>query len=151
MDVKIYKAFIASPSDTSKERILCDKIFEEINSGLGDIYKFRIESLKWEKDVKPTIKDKDGQSIIFDQIGDNFEIFIGIMNKKFGSPTPRAGSGTEEEFNEAFRRFKEKDNLEIIFYFNEEPPQSMSEICASELLKIEEFRKKIQSKGLFDL
>ena len=151
MDIKIYKAFIASPSDTSKERILCDKIFEEINSGLGDIYKFRIESLKWEKDVKPTIKDKDGQSIIFDQIGDNFEIFIGIMNKKFGSPTPRAGSGTEEEFNEAFRRFKEKDNLEIIFYFNEEPPQSMSEICASELLKIEEFRKKIQSKGLFDL
>jgi len=149
MDVKIYKAFIASPSDTSKERILCDKIFEEINSGLGEIYKFRIESLKWEKDVKPTIKDKDGQSIIFDQIGDNFEIFIGIMNKKFGSPTPRAGSGTEEEFNEAYRRFKEKDNLEIIFYFNEEPPQSMSEIRASELLKIEEFRKKIQSKGIY--
>ncbi len=50
MDVKIYKAFIASPSDTSRERILCDKIFEEINSGLGEIYKFRVESLKWEKD-----------------------------------------------------------------------------------------------------
>ena len=42
MDVKIYKAFIASPSDTGRERILCDKIFEEINSGLGEIYKFRI-------------------------------------------------------------------------------------------------------------
>jgi hypothetical protein len=149
MDVKIFKAFIASPSDTGRERILCDKIFEEINSGLGEIYKFRIESLKWEKDVRPTIKDKDGQSIIFDQIGDSFEIFIGIMNKKFGSPTPRAGSGTEEEFNEAFKRFKEKNDLEIIFYFNEEPPQSMSEINASELLKIEEFRKKIQPKGIY--
>ncbi|MBK8241832.1 MAG: hypothetical protein IPK88_00245 [Saprospiraceae bacterium] len=149
MDVKIFKAFIASPSDTGRERILCDKIFEEINSGLGEIYKFRIESLKWEKDVRPTIKDKDGQLIIFDQIGESFEIFIGIMNKKFGSPTPRAGSGTEEEFNEAFKRYKEKNDLEIIFYFNEEPPQSMSEINASELLKIEEFRKKLQPKGIY--
>ncbi len=125
MDVKVFKAFIASPSDTSGERLLCDKIFEEINSGLGGIYNFRIESLKWEKDVRPTIKDTDGQTIIFDQIGDNFEIFIGIMNKKFGTKTPRAGSGTEEEFNEAYKRFKEKNDLEIIFYFNEEPPKSM--------------------------
>lgn len=149
MEVKIFKSFIASPSDTNIERNLCDKIFDEINSGLGDIYKFRIESLKWEKDVRPSIKDKDGQSIIFEQIGENFEIFIGIMNKKFGSPTPRAGSGTEEEFNEAFRRYKEKQDIEIMFYFNEEPPKSMSEINASELLKIEEFRKKLQPKGIY--
>jgi len=149
MDVKIFKAFIASPSDTNKERILCDKIFDEINSGLGEIYKFRLESLKWEIDVRPSIKDKDGQSMIFEQIGDSFDIFIGIMNKKFGTPTPRAASGTEEEFNEAFNRFKEKQDLEIIFYFNEEPPLSMNEINLSELLKIEEFRKKLQPKGIY--
>ncbi len=149
MEVKIYKAFIASPSDTNIERNLCDKIFDEINSSLGDIYKFRIESLKWEKDVRPSIKDKDGQSMIFEQIGESFEIFIGIMNKKFGTQTPRAGSGTEEEFNEAFRRYKEKKDLEIIFYFNEEPPKSMNEINASELLKIEEFRKMLQPKGIY--
>jgi|SRR5690606_35419398 len=138
MEVKIYKAFIASPIDTATERNLCDKIFDEINSGLGDIYKFRIESLKWEKDVRPSIKDKDGQTTIFEQIGEDFEIFIGIMSKKFGSPTPRAGSGTEEEFNEAFKRYKEKQNLEIMFYFNEEPPKSMNELNASELVKIED-------------
>lgn len=149
MDVKVYKAFIASPSDTNVERGLCDKIFNEINSGLGSIYGFRIESLKWENDVRPSIKDKDGQSIIFEQIGDTFELFIGIMNKKFGSPTPRAGSGTEEEFNEAFRRFKEKQDLEIMFYFNEEPPKSMNELNPSELLKIGEFRKKLQPKGIY--
>ncbi|MCX6195229.1 MAG: hypothetical protein NTY55_01085 [Flavobacteriia bacterium] len=149
MEVKIYKAFIASPSDTNIERNLCDKIFDEINSGLGDIYKFRIESLRWEKDVRPSIKDKDGQSMIFEQIGESFKIFIGIMNRKFGTKTPRAGSGTEEEFNEAFRRYKEKKDLEIIFYFNEEPPKSMNEINASELLKIEEFRKLLQPKGIY--
>lgn len=149
MQAKIYKAFIASPSDTSKEREICNKIFEEINAGLGNIYNFRIEPLKWETDVRPSIQDKDGQSIIFDQVGNSFEIFIGIMNKKFGSPTPRAGSGTEEEFNEAFKRYQEKKDLEVIFYFNEEPPKSMSDINASELLKIETFRKRLQPLGLY--
>ncbi|GAQ13467.1 hypothetical protein MODO_1122 [Myroides odoratimimus] len=151
MDVKIYKAFIASPSDTNSEREICDKIFEEINAGLGNIFNFRIESLKWEKDVRPTIKDTDGQTEIFNQIGDDFEIFIGIMNKKFGSPTPRAGSGTEEEFNAAFNRYQIKQDIEVIFYFNDEPPISMSDLNLTELGKIAEFKKKIQPIGIYGI
>lgn len=151
MEVKIHKAFIASPSDTNLEREICEKIFEEINSGLGNLFNFRIESLKWEKDVRPTIKDVDGQTEIFNQIGDEFEIFIGIMNKKFGAPTPRAGSGTEEEFNAAFNRYQQKKDLEIIFYFNDEPPKAMSDLNYSELIKIQDFRKKIQSHGIYGI
>lgn len=149
MEVKIVKAFIASPSDTENERVLCDKIFNEINSSIGNIYNFRLESLKWENDVRPIINGKDGQSTIFEQIGSEFELFIGIMNKKFGSPTPRAGSGTEEEFNEAYKRYEEKRDLEVMFYFNEEPPKIMSEVKASELLKIENFRKRLQPIGIY--
>lgn len=149
MNVKIFKAFIASPSDTNSEREICDKVFNEINSSLGTIYNFRLESLKWEKDVRPTIKDTDGQTEIFNQIGENFEIFIGIMNKRFGAQTPRAGSGTEEEFNAAFNRFQKGGDLEVIFYFNDEPPKVMSELIPSELVKIETFRKKIQTHGIY--
>lgn len=149
MDVKVYKAFVASPSDTNLERETCDKVFEEINSGLGNIYNFRLESLKWEKDVRPTIKNIDGQSEIFNQIGADFQIFIGIMNKKFGAPTLRAGSGTEEEFNAAFKRYNEKNDLEVIFYFNDEPPKSMSEINAEDWKKITDFRKQIQPSGIY--
>ncbi|WP_207494390.1 hypothetical protein [Aridibaculum aurantiacum] len=149
MNVRIFKAFIASPSDTGEERDACERIFSEINAGLGNIFNFRVESLRWENDVRPSIQNKDGQTIIFDQIGSQFEIFIGIMNKKFGTPTPRAGSGTEEEFNEAFKRHQEKKNVEVIFYFNEQPPQLMSDLNISELVKIEEFKKKIQPFGLY--
>ncbi|MDV3750712.1 hypothetical protein [Elizabethkingia anophelis] len=149
MNIKIFKAFIASPSDTTSEREICDKIFNEINSSLGTIYNFRLEPLKWENDVRPTIRDTDGQLEIFNQIGDEFQIFIGIMNKKFGNPTPRAGSGTEEEFNAAFNRYKKEQNLEVIFYFNDEPPKFMSDLKASELVKIEEFKRKIQPLGIY--
>jgi hypothetical protein len=151
MEKKIYKAFIASPSDTSKEREACDKVFEELNSNIGEIYNFRIESLKWEKDVRPTIQNKDCQSIIFDQVGNNYELFIGIMSKKFGSPTPRAGSGTEEEFNEVFARYKEKGDVEMIFYFNDEPPVSMSDFKPEEFLKISNFKKQLEPIGIYGL
>ncbi|MBW0178184.1 hypothetical protein [Sediminibacterium sp.] len=149
MATKIYKAFIASPSDTQHERDICDKVFSEINSGIGSIFNFRIESLKWENNVRPTIKDKDGQSVIFEQIGNEHQIFIGIMSKKFGSPTPRAGSGTEEEFNIAIERYKTKKDIEIVFYFNDEPPKTMSDINPEELLKVSAFKKQLQPLGIY--
>lgn len=149
MEKKIYTIFIASPSDTNLEREICDKVFEEINVGLGEIYQFRIESLKWEKDIRPSLQNKYGQSIINEQIGEKYDIFIGLMNKKFGAPTPKAGSGTEEEFNIAFERFKEKRDLEVMFYFNDEPPKSMKELKPEELLKISNFKSKLGALGIY--
>jgi hypothetical protein len=124
MENKTYKIFIASPSDTLRERELCERVFSEINQGVGSIFNFRIDSLKWENDVRPSIQNKDGQSIINTEIGDSYDVFVGIMNKKFGTPTPKAGSGTEEEFNNAFQRYQDKKNVEIAFYFNDEPPEN---------------------------
>src|SRR5690606_3909373 len=92
---------------------------------------------------------KDGQSIIFEQIGDEHQIFIGIMSKKFGSPTPRAGSGTEEEFNVAIERYKSKKDIEVVFYFNDEPPKVLSDINPEELLKISAFKKQLQPLGIY--
>ena len=40
----------------------------------------------------------DAQDVINRQLGE-YDIFLGIMNTRFGSPTHRADSGTEEEFD----------------------------------------------------
>lgn len=143
--------FVASPSDTQNEREICEKVLEELNQTLGDTFNFRVESLKWEKDVRPVIKNTDGQNEINEQIGQKYEMFIGIMNKKFGSPTPRAGSGTEEEFNNAFLRYKEEGNVEVMFYFNDEPPKSMSEINIEELSKVRNFKNNLGKLGIYSL
>lgn len=145
MNEKIYKAFISSPSDTGKERNICKNVLEEINKSLGDIYNFRIEPLMWEENVRPRIAGNDPQMEIFDQIGDNFEIFIGILKTKFGTETKRAGSGTEEEFNKAFER---KKNIEIIFYFSDEQIRP-SEQDTNELIKINKFKDKIKGHGIY--
>ena len=103
MNVEIYKCFIASPSDTTEERELCDKVFEEINSTLGQQLNFRVESKKWENNARPSFGE-DGQAVITEQLLENYQLFIGIMWNRFGAPTKRAQSGTEEEFYHAYKK-----------------------------------------------
>jgi len=150
MDVRIYKCFIASPSDTENERKICEKVFTEINRNLGNVYDFRIESLKWENDVRPSF-GTDAQDVINKQIGNDYELFIGIMYKKFGMPTSKAGSGTEEEFNNAYDRYKNNGGncVEIMFYFNNKAPDNLSDINTTELEKVNSFKDKVSALGGF--
>jgi len=143
---KIYKCFIASPGDTNLEREICEKVFAEINQGIGNTFNFRIESLKWEKNSRPSFGEYS-QGIINEQLGDNYQIFIGIMYKKFGTPTKVAGSGTEEEFYLAYNKITNKEKIEIMFYFNDESPSKLSDINPSELEKINSFKRKIAELG----
>ncbi len=104
--------------------------------------------MRWETHCFPGIST-DPQANINEQIGDNYDIFIGIMWKKFGTPTPRAGSGTAEEFERAFQRYKQDpDNLRVMFYFKEAPPPSMSEIDPEQWILVNEFRKQLGEKGV---
>jgi hypothetical protein len=145
MNVKIFKCFISSPSDTEKEREICEQIFAEINESLGKAYNFRIESLRWENDVRPGF-GVDGQDVINEQIGNDFELFIGIMNKRFGTQTSKAGSGTEEEFNNAYDRYAKNDGVEIMLYFNDKAT-NLSDIDPVELEKVKSFQSKVSTLG----
>ena len=87
---KIYKCFIGSPGDTAEERKICDKVFNEINNSLGEHFDFRIEAKKWEEDVYPNF-GKDSQDVINMQIGFDYDMFVGIMWKKFGTPNKTRG------------------------------------------------------------
>lgn len=110
------KCFIASPGDTLEERNACENVFDEINHGLGSCHGFRLVSVRWEKDVYPSVGEY-GQQVINQQTEGNYDLFIGIMKSRFGTPTPQAGSGTEEEFNIAYERFQNGEIGNIFFYF----------------------------------
>ena len=142
---EIYKCFIASPSDTSKERDACDEVFNEINKTIGDRFKFRIESVRWEKDARPQF-GKSPQDVINKQLLNDIQLFIGIMFTKFGTPTDNAGSGTEEEFCWAYDEFEKGHDIEIMFYFNDEEI-SPSNINHEQAGKVKKFKDLISEKG----
>ena len=144
-NVKIYKCFIASPSDVKEERDICDEVFNEINKTLGEKFRFRVESLRWEN-ASPSISNEP-QAVINDELLSKFDIFIGILYCRFGSPTNDYGSGTEEEFCTALRIYEESPHeKEIKMYFND-APISPSEASNEQIHDVKAFKSLVSESG----
>ena len=142
------RVFVASPDDVKEERNLLEDVISKFNIDRGKTEEIRLDLVRWETHCFPGI-NTDVQANVNDQIGDNYDIFIGIMWKKFGTPTPRAGSGTAEEFERAYQRYKQDpDNLRVMFYFKDASPPSMSEIDPEQWAQVSEFRRQLGEKGV---
>lgn len=146
----ILEIFVASPGDVKDERTLLDDVISEFNKTWGSRHGVTLDLLKWETDSYPAF-GADPQDVINTQIGDEYDIFIGIMWGRFGSRTKRAESGTEEEFNRAYSRLLDAPNgVQIMFYFKDAgiPP---SKIDPEQLQKVKEFQKRISDEcgGLY--
>ncbi|MBK8806956.1 MAG: hypothetical protein IPO21_10055 [Bacteroidales bacterium] len=146
MEKRIFKFLVASPGDTKDERELCLKIFKELNKGIGECYDFVIEERMWEYNTRPSFSGEYSQAIISEQLGKDYDVFVGIMNQKFGTETKVAGSGTEEEFNNAYERLKNKEKVEIMFYFNDAPVKP-SAINTNDLNKVRDFKRRVGDLG----
>ena len=122
--------FLASPGDCSAERDVVRRVVEELNDSLGKMHEVRVEVVGWDSHARPAT-GKDSQALINQQIANmkQHELFVGLLWNRFGTPTPRAGSGTQEEFDLAVkargRRVSAKP--EIMFYFNEAPANLTSQ------------------------
>jgi hypothetical protein len=136
------RAFVASPGDVVDERAALQEVIEEINRADSDR---RLKLLRWEDYTYPAMGRPQG--VINEQIGE-FDLFVGIMWKRFGTATGEADSGTEEEFNRAYQRWKQTGHPSIQFYFCERPfyPRTPEEV--DQLGKVLEFRHRMQREGL---
>ncbi|WP_041641530.1 hypothetical protein [Trichormus azollae] len=56
-----------------------------------------------------------------------YALFVGIMWNPIGTLTPRAESGTVEEFERAVKSWQKNSQLEIWFYFRQSPAQLNTE------------------------
>lgn len=146
----VLEVFIASPGDVASEREVLEIVVSEFNVTWGDKHRVRLEILKWETHSHPAM-GKDAQDLINRQIGDVYDIFLGIMWGRFGTATARADSGTEEEFQRAYDRFRNGERVQIMFYFKDAgiPP---SKLDADQIAKVQTFKKKIAEEygGLYD-
>lgn len=107
-----------------------------------------MELLKWETHTYPAV-GTSAQAVINEQIGDDYDIFIGIMWTHFGTPTESFGSGTEEEFYRALqKRSSNGDPLRILFYFKD-APVAPSDIDVAQLQKVQAFRDKLGEEGSY--
>jgi hypothetical protein len=139
--------FIASPGDVAKERRALDVVADEINRTVGSAEGFRLAVKKWETRARPAAGRPQG--VINQQLGPS-DIFVGVMWKRFGTPTGKAGSGTEEEFDEAYAQWKRKrkHKPEILFYFRESKFYPKTAAETRQFAAVQAFREKAQARAL---
>jgi len=143
----VINAFLASPSDVSVERSAIKEIVAECNRHWAKLPGIYLELICWENNAYPGIGD-DAQDVINNQIPNEYDIFIGIMGTRFGTPTKRATSGTAEEFERAFKRNKSSPNSVSIMFYVSEVPLAPSKIEPEQLHLINDFKKLLQERGV---
>jgi hypothetical protein len=143
----VLSVFVASPGDVADARKRLDQVVDELNFLWSREYGLRLELVKWETHAYSDI-GIDAQDVINNQL-DEFDIFLGIMWKRFGEPTGRAESGTREEFDRALTRHKQgPKRVRVMFYFNDSPPGRLSEIDTRQLEAVNRFRDEVEKAGV---
>ncbi len=141
--------FVASPSDVLAERDALSKLIQEINltiTAVAPEKDISLELVRWETHASPSIGRP--QAVINSQIGE-YDIFVGIMWRRFGTPTAVSGSGTEEEFERAYNEFQLRGSPQIMFYFCQAPaapPRTQQEM--EQLTRVVTFRDRLADLAL---
>ena len=144
---QVITVFISSPSDVSADRQIVLDEMQAWNQRNARTKGCMLSALTWEDLVSPDIGDS-GQDIVNLEIGDDYDVFLGLMWGRFGTPTNKAESGTEEEFQRALGRRKSGEALRISFFFrNSDIP--FDEIDAEQIAKVRAFRNRISEGGAF--
>jgi GTPase SAR1 family protein len=147
-----YHVFLASPGDVAAERQHVRRFFDEYNRHTAHIWNARFEVVDWENYA--TIGVGRPQELVTRQTLDKYRVslalVIGIMAQRFGSPSGKAESGTEEEFNWAMESHKASGAPEIKWFFRKvdklELPSDPEEAdtALDQWKKVRAFRKRMQ-------
>lgn len=143
---QIIRVFIASPGDVAPERDRSELVINELNRDLGDAIGVRLEAIRWENYVSPLMGRPE--EVVLDQVKVNqWDIFVGILWLRFGSPTGAFNtarneeflSGTEEEFDIAYKSWKKSGAPQILFYRCTRSPNSITDINAEQFKRVSNF------------
>jgi hypothetical protein len=147
------RIFVSSPGDVQRERSQLDKVVRELNNTLSALVPERslvLELWRWETDALREYGDGPQEVITRQAPIAEFDIFIGIMWRRFGTPTMHGGSGTEEEFLAARETWRaNRRPREILFYFCQAPARPpKTEEDGQQLARVAEFREELGREGL---
>jgi len=144
--VSMISIFASYPRDIEEEIQVINDTITELNITLPETRRLYLELKTWDTHTFPDVGD-DPQSIINQQISE-YDIFIGLLWKRFGTKTPRSLSGTKEEFDIAYSKAQEDPNsIKLLFYFNNSP-FSIDDIDPDQIKMVKDFKTNLSDLGV---
>ena len=137
--------FYSSTQETQSEYELLENNMNGLNQILEETNGVQVKLVQW-KNLSSGL-NKSAQAEIDRQISNNYDIYLGVLGTRFGTPTEGSGSGTEHEYNNAVKAFK-SDTTKLRVWFHFRNQIHLDRIDLDQLSKIQEFRDRISSEGL---
>jgi hypothetical protein len=152
-EIRQINVFVSCPSDVEKEKQIVRVVCDGITKGVGAARNIEVKVIEWKKDVIPLITGEGAQSVIDKQIAEyDYDIYVGILWKRFGDKKSDGFTPTEGEFEDAFNRMKETKRPVIKVYFKTENFYPMDAYEAEQICEVIKFKEKIKDRdiGLYD-
>ncbi|TAK09377.1 DUF4062 domain-containing protein, partial [bacterium] len=140
--VKELVVFMASPGDLGDERAVIRTIEDLVNHAF-EASGLRVRVIGWElttpgygrpqAQINPMVHDCD--------------VFIGLLNRRWGSDSGEFSSGFEEEFEIALERRQAGDSPAIAMFFADLPAETIAD-AGPQLSKILEFKNRIKKERI---
>ncbi|MGM0582930.1 MAG: DUF4062 domain-containing protein [Bacteroidota bacterium] len=140
---RVFKVFIASPSDVANERRVVRQVLNRWNEINAEKYGIILHPVGWETHSSPEIGDHP-QKLINENVLEDCDLLIGVFWTRFGTPTEDYDSGTEEEIEEHIKTGKP-----TMLYFSNQPvaPENLDQ---EQFEKVQNFKEKYQDRGLYE-
>ncbi len=141
--VLLYRVLWASPGDVVEEYRIAAGLISEWNEQHGQLARTRLELMNWRSHSHPEAGARP-QALINRQFADRADILIAVFWRRFGSPTGKVGSRTEEEIRRALKKRKP-----VMVYFSGRSDIKRSPSAERQRLKVEEFKSKFGRHALY--
>jgi hypothetical protein len=133
---------MASPGDLGDERSVIRTIEDLVNHAF-ETSGLRVRVVGWEL-TTPGFGRPQAQ---INPMVNQCDVFIGLLNRRWGSETGEFSSGFEEEFEIALRRRETGDTPAIAMFFAEVPADLIAD-PGPQLSKVLEFKARIQRERI---
>lgn len=137
----LLRVFLASPSDLESERRLSRDAVERVNRVLRTI-EWSVELLGWED----RLPGYGRPQALINQDVDACDLFIGVVWRRWGSPTAEFGSGFEEELERARTRRRQTGRPEIWIFLKQIEPEQVDD-PGEQLRRVLLFRQQLEREN----
>jgi len=146
---QVITIFLASPGDVLRERDCVREVIADLDRTIAKPKGMGLRAVSWEENAHPAY-GQDPQAAINSQIAEmsQYDLFVGILWNRIGTATPRAASGTIEEFDIASQSLASHGKPEIWLYFSERKANLKTGEQLEQKSQVVEFRKRVEAKGL---
>ena len=132
--------FSPPPSDVTDELVVVKGVLRDWNLQHGQQFGVRVELVNCRTHTRPATGQRP-QALVNQQAFDGCDLVVAIFWSRFGTPTGRAASGTEEEIRRGIKQQKP-----VLVYFSARPAPGQRPVEHS---RIEKFKRRFGKKALF--